>query len=133
MTEIISAVYKGGVLTPLQDAGLREGQTVRLQVIPSRVRITARAAQRKVNRFLLDEISYLMGGEQPSLAETDRLVWRVPIVLTYPAHGIVGQVGSIDVDTESGELLLSPETVEEIQHNARALAAHIPPETTPSI
>jgi hypothetical protein len=61
------------------------------------------------------------------------LVWRVPIVLTYPAHGIVGQVGSIDVDTESGELLLDPKTIEEIQHNARALAAHIPPETAPSV
>jgi hypothetical protein len=65
------------------------------------ISITARAAQRKVNRFLLNEVSYLMGAEQSALAETDRPVWRVPIVLTYPAHSIVGQVGWIDVDTEN--------------------------------
>jgi predicted DNA-binding antitoxin AbrB/MazE fold protein len=84
MTEIITARYEGGVLLPLEDTGLQERQMVRLHIVPPRVCVTAAMARRKVNRFVLDEISYLMGGEQPTLVETDRLVWRVPVVLTYP-------------------------------------------------
>jgi predicted DNA-binding antitoxin AbrB/MazE fold protein len=127
---IITAIYERGVLVPLQDLGLQERQTVRLQVVPPGVCITAATARRKVNRFVLDEISYLMGGERPTLIETDRLIWRVPVVLTYPTHGVVGRVGFIDVDARSGELLLTPETVEEITHNARALAARLSSEAT---
>jgi predicted DNA-binding antitoxin AbrB/MazE fold protein len=130
MTETIIARYEQGVLVPLKDTGLQERQMVHLQIVPPRVCVTAATARRKVNRFILDEISYLMGGEQPTLIETDRLVWRVPVVLTYPDQGVVDQAGFIDVDAESGELLLTPETVEEIERNARTLAAHLPPEAT---
>jgi len=102
-----------------------------VQTAPLDVRVTAAAARRKVNRFVLDTISYLMGGGQPTLVETDRLVWRVPVVLTYPDQGVVGQAGLVDVDAESGELVLAPDTIEGIKRNARALAAHLPPEATP--
>lgn len=115
----------------MQDTALQEHQTVRLQIVPPHVRVSAAAARRKVNRFVLDKISYLMGGEQPTLVETDQLVWRVPVVLTYPDQGVVGQAGFIDVDAESGELVLAPDTIEEIKRNARALAVRLPPEATP--
>jgi len=128
--ETITARYERGVLVPLQDVDLQESQTVRLQIIPSRVCVTAATARHKVTRFVLDEISYLMSGGQPVLIEAEPLVWRVPVVLTYPTHGAVGQVGFIDVNAESGELLLVPETVEEIKQNARALTAHLPSEAT---
>jgi len=131
MIDTITARYEGGVLVPLQDTALQEHQTVRLQIVPPHVRVTAVAARRKVNRFVLDKISYLMGGEQPTLVETDQLVWRVPVVLTYPDQGVVGQAGFIDVDAESGELVLAPDTIEEIKRNARALAVRLPPEATP--
>ena len=129
MTKIITATYEQGVLVPLQDPGLRDHQAVRLQIVPPRVCVTAAAARRKVNRFVLDNVSYLMGGEQPVLAETDRLVWRVPVVLTYPTQGVVGSVGFVDVDAESGELLLTPKTVEDIKRNARTLLTNSPSET----
>jgi predicted DNA-binding antitoxin AbrB/MazE fold protein len=120
MTETIDAVYERNVLVPLEDLSLREHQLVRLQIVPPQVVITAATARRMVTRFVLDEISYLMGGEQPSLVRTDRLVRRVPVVLTYPMHGKVGEAGSIDVDAETGDLFVSAETIEEITHNARA-------------
>lgn len=133
MAETIIARYEKGTLVPLEEADLQEHQTVRLQIVPPRVHVTAATARRKVNRFVLDEISYLMGGEQPTLVETDRFVWRVPVVLTYPDQGVVGQAGSIDVDAESGELLLTPEIIEEIQRNARVLAARSPSEATSQV
>jgi hypothetical protein len=95
--------------------------------------IQAAAARRKVIRFILDNVSYLMNAEQPTLIEADRLVWRVPVTLTYPTHGVVGQVGTIDVDAENGELLTTPDTLAEITQQARELAAHLPSETTPSV
>jgi len=130
MSEIITAIYERSVLVPLQDLGLQEQQTVRLQVVPPHVQVTVAAAWRKASRFVLDRISYLMGGPQPSLIKTDHLVWRVPIVLTYPDRGVVGEVGFIDVDAETGELLLTEETVEEITRNARTLSANSSPDTT---
>ncbi len=127
----IIARYEKGVLIPLQnDIGLREHQTVRLHIVPSRVCITAETARRRVNRFILDEISYLMGSEQPTLIETDELIWRVPVFLTYPTHGVVGQVGFVDVDAESGELLLTPDTIKDIKRNAHTLATRLSSEAT---
>ena len=130
VTQTFTAIYQQGVLVPLQRPGLQERQAVRLQIVPPRVRVTAAAARRKVNRFLLDNVSYLMGAERPTLVETDRLVWRVPVSLTYPDQGVVGQAGFIDVDAESSEVLLAPDDLETIIHHARDLAAGFPPETT---
>jgi hypothetical protein len=133
MNETFRATYQKGVLVPLQDPRLREKQVVHLQVVPARVKISAAVARRVVNRFLLDEVSYLMGAEQPSLAETGRLVWRVPVSLTSPERGILGQVGAIDVDAETGELLLSERTITEITNHARNLAESNASPATPSI
>lgn len=133
MADTFTAVYEGGVLKPLQSPGLKERQSVRLQIVPARVSITAASARRKVIRFLLDNVSYLLNAEQPTLIEADRLVWRVPAILTYPTRGVVGQAGYIDVDAENGELLTSSDTIAEITQHARELAAHLPPETTSSL
>ena len=133
MKETITARYERDTLVPLEDIELQELQTVRLQIVPPQVCVTAATARRRANRFILDKISYLIGAEQPTLVETDRFVWRVPVALTYPDRGIVGQVGSIDVDAETGELLLTLETVKEIQRSARALAARLPQEATPQV
>ncbi len=127
MLETFPAIYKEGVFVPLQDPGLREQQAVRLQVVPSQVQVTAAKARRIVNRFLLDQVSYLMGAEKPALIRVENhLAWRVPIVLTAPEKGIVGQVGTLDVDAESGDMLIEPETADEIRQNAHAFITHPP-------
>ena len=129
--KIITAVYEHGVLRPLQDVQLHEQETVSLHVLPPRVLISAADARRAVSRFVLDEVSYLMGGEQPSLAKADRWYWRVPVVLTYPTQGTVGTIGSIDVDAESGDLMVTPALIEELERNAQTLAGRSTPQTAP--
>lgn len=62
MPEIITAVYENGLLRPLERLSLREHQTVRLHVLSPQIRVSATAARRKVSEFVLNEISYLMGG-----------------------------------------------------------------------
>ncbi len=127
-SNVITAVYENGLLHPLERLGLREHQTVRLQVLPPHVRVSATAARRRVSGFVLNEISYLMGGSEPSLVIGERTVWRVPVILTFPTHGPVGTVGTIDVDAETGELYTSPQLVEEITRNAETLTARLLPE-----
>jgi len=87
------------------------------------VNLSAEDARRKVSRFVHREISYLMRGEPPHLVIADHVYWRVPIVLTFPSHGAVGTVGSIDVDVTTGELAVSSGLTAEIQHRAQDLAA----------
>jgi predicted DNA-binding antitoxin AbrB/MazE fold protein len=123
MSETIIAKYEAGVLVPQEHLDLQEHQMVHLQIIPPQVRVTATQARRVVNRFLLDKVSYLMGAARPTLIQSDRLVWRVPVVLTYPDQGEVGEVGCVDVDAEHGHILSDPQVIEELQNRAHALGS----------
>jgi hypothetical protein len=86
--------------------------------------ITAKQAKRKLSRFLLDEVSLFIGPEEPILVVADgpAVFWRFPLQFAMAKCGRLGQVGSIDVDAQSGELLLTDEQLMEIKLNARLLA-----------
>lgn len=131
MTEWITATFEHGVLVPAHAVDLSERQTVRLEIVPPQTRLTAAAAQRRVNRFLLDQVSYLMGTERPTLAKTARIVWRVPVVLANPSDGPLGQVGTVDVDAETGELLVDDQTPETLRRHGRVLATGSTSKATP--
>lgn len=125
--ETLLVRYEAGVLVPTQKLTLAEHQMLRVQIVAPQVCITAVEATRRVNRFLLDEVSYLLGADQPTLVEVDGLVWRTPVILTYPDRGAVGEVGFVDVDAESGDLRITPQTAEELRRHARALAERSTP------
>ena len=88
----------------------------------ARTRISATTAQRKVSRFVLDRVSNLLCGNPPSLVVAERLRWRVPVWLGLPRLGMVGKVGEIDVDVETGEMLFDEATLEEMRDRADTLA-----------
>jgi hypothetical protein len=83
--------------------------------------ISTFAARQKVNGFVLSEISYLMHAGEPTLIVDDRIYWRVPVILSQTSKGDIGEVGSIDVDVETGQLLLSPKQLSEIEARAENL------------
>lgn len=83
---------------------------------------SAVAAQRLVRRFVADEISYLLRADPPVLVAATRVVWRVPIVLALPSYGAVGQVGTFDVDIETGSFLVTPSQIKEMSLRAREIA-----------
>lgn len=87
------------------------------------VNVSAFSARQKVNAFLLNEVSYMMHADNPALVLADRILWRVPVVLSLTSRGDIGQVGQIDVDVETGQMLVSPQLVLEIETRAAALAA----------
>ena len=58
--------------------------------------------------FRLSEISYMMHAGEPELVVSDRIMWRVPVILSLTAHGAYV---AITVDVESGQMAISPETM----------------------
>jgi hypothetical protein len=92
--------------------------------VSAKLNVTQTAARRKVNGFVLDEIGTGLGGETPTLVvQNDRLCWRVPVVLALVPHGRLGQVGQIDVDAQTGEILADDELIEAIVDHAERLVA----------
>jgi hypothetical protein len=55
--------------------------------------------------MLLNYIIGLLGGTPYRLALPDGELWIVPMMLTSPGYGYVGQVGVIAVDAGTGEVL----------------------------
>jgi hypothetical protein len=90
--------------------------------VSARINITGIAAQRKVSRLLLDVVGTQLYGESPSLVAEERLVWRVPVWLGLSPVGAIGQVGTLDVDTQTGEVLYSQQLLDEIAECGDALA-----------
>lgn len=99
---------------------------VTVQVSAS-LNITATAARRKVNVFLLDQVGTGLGGGDPILiVMQDRLCWRVPVMLALSPRGLLGQVGQVDLDAQSGELLLDEDDIASITDHAERLLAGSP-------
>lgn len=80
-------------------------------------------ARRLVSRFVANEVGYLLRGGEPKLVAGTRLVWRVPVLLALPKRRITGEVGTIDVDVETGQLLITPQQIDAMIANGERFAA----------
>jgi len=83
--------------------------------------ITPVVARRKVNILMLEKVGNLLHGGSPALFLKDRIYWRVPVILSTPSRGRIGQVGNIDVDAETGEMMVDDKLLEDIAEHARRL------------
>ncbi len=84
--------------------------------------VTAGDARRRVNRQVTPDLGTGLIAQEPELViDGDSIVWRVPIVLSLPDLGDLGQVGAIDVDAETGDVLSTLAAQERIIHHARRL------------
>lgn len=91
------------------------------------INISAEQARRQVNRWLLLEVSTMIGAEAPTLVLKDSVVWRVPAVFTAPHVGAVGVVGTIEVDVQTGQMNNTPDCKALIEQCAQKLATRLPP------
>ena len=118
----------------IEGQALPETGTLTVQVDQTvEIMVSAGEARRKVSVFVLMEIGNLLHGETPILAVGERIVWRVPVHLTRPSFGDLGQVGHIDVDVKSGELIFTPETISLIERNAENLVKRLAPQAAPTV
>ncbi len=79
-------------------------------------------ARRQVNRQVVPELGTGLIARDPELVITgEHVIWRVPLVLSLPGLGDLGQIGAVDVDAHTCDLLLSPATRQRIIRHARRL------------
>ena len=81
------------------------------------VEIDALSARRKVTGWLIDEVGNMIIGGTPQLIVSKQTIWRVPAILTSTRKGVIGEVGTVDVDAKTGELKTSAELREQILNN----------------
>ena len=100
------------------------------------IKFTAHQAQRKVDTWLMNEVSIIMGANEPALVvRPDCLIWRVPAHLR--SRELV--VGTVDVDATTGQIIDPNGKIEEIEIYAQKMAAlfeptpirKVPPEFIP--
>lgn len=89
--------------------------------LTAQVNVTAQSAQRQVSKLLLDQIGNLLYGERPNLVAGEKLWWRVPVWIGLPTTGPLGQVGVLDVDAQTGEILYTQRILEDLANHANAL------------
>ena len=84
--------------------------------------ITAFRALQIANVLVKMEVSTQIGAETPPLEGGVRTCWSVPVSLSFPDCGRVGQVGIVRIDAHTGVVLDEAETLREIAENAKRLA-----------
>lgn len=115
----------------LEHHALPEQGTVELDIHRVfEIKITAEQARRQVNRWLFTEVSSLLGARIPKLVIGERVVWRVPVVLTAPHIGEVGLVGEIDVDIHNGDMDNTPARIAQIEVCCNELGQKLPSYTS---
>ncbi|CAG0927771.1 hypothetical protein TFLX_00611 [Thermoflexales bacterium] len=101
--------------------------TARIDVsinVSTTLNVTAYTAKRKANTFVLNRIGTGLFGDEPQLIVTDRLIcWRVPIFVSMASRGRLGQVGQIEIDAQTGEILADDNSLKDIAANAERLVA----------
>lgn len=91
------------------------------------IKVTAEEARRQVDRWLLNEVSCLIGADPPTLVIGEQVVWRVSAWIGFPHTGRAGLVGTVEVDVSTGAMNNTPDCKAEIERRAEALAARQPP------
>ena len=78
-------------------------------------------ARRKVSNWLARDVAMLLMGHTVTLVLAERPYWRISVILTS-RNGIRGEVGTVNVDADTGEMMLTPELADNLLGAATALA-----------
>lgn len=101
--------------------------------ISATVNVSSVVAQRKVNALLLDHVGTGVYADEPEmLARDGQLCWRVPIILALPSLGPLGQIGTVDIDVQTGEVFADATTWQTLGDHAERLFAGATLQTEPS-
>jgi hypothetical protein len=107
----------------LAGPGLPVGKRLDITVsFSATIEVDVVAAQRKATAWLVSDVGNLLIGDTPALVIGQRTVWRVPALLTSPTRGVIGQVGMVDVDAVTGEVLTDPQLTQDLLTHARQFA-----------
>ena len=94
-------------------------------------RIDAKTAQNIADTFLANEVGNLLMAGEPRLTQQDERYWLMPILLGNARSGLLGVVGTLRVDADTGKVLFEPKEKEKVKLNAKTLYRHTAPSTIP--
>lgn len=99
----------------------------RLATTPVSPQVSAFVARQHVNVLMLEQVSNLLLAGDPRLvrAAAGDWRWRVPVSLTLPGRGRVGQVGEVEVDAHYGQAYYDDAMLAHIADEAQHLASQI--------
>jgi hypothetical protein len=110
----------------LRGPGVQAARHLDIQIIvEATVNIDAQTARRKVTGWLLDEVGNMLMGGVPQLVIAQKATWRVPVLLYSSEQGLVGEVGIVDVDADSGTVFADDQLRDHILNNVRQIASPI--------
>jgi hypothetical protein len=79
--------------------------TIHIEVTQD-LNISAFAARQKANRYLLMQVGDQTVSGEPELVVGARIGWRLPVLLAPSMRGVMGTIGHLVVDAETGEITL---------------------------
>lgn len=93
------------------------------------VKLSADEAQKRCRIWLMDEINmgFVSGTPEFMIGEDGRAVWHIPIIRTAPHVGHVGEVGHVDMDVQTGEIVVEDDEIEMWYVRGDKLSHKIPP------
>ena len=92
--------------------------------ISAEINISAYVARQKANRFLILHVGDQLCAGEPELAVGPRLLWRIPVQYSPSRRGMLGIVGHLLIDAESGEVTVADgQTIEDLMERAEAIYA----------
>jgi hypothetical protein len=110
--------------TVLEKLTPEEGQTVlnfaEFLLQQRRIAVDSRTARRKVSTWLVRDVGNLLMGGEPEYVPGKRPVWRVPVLVT---HGRQGCAAYVDVDAQTGDLLVTEDTPQRVLADVQAFIA----------
>ena len=111
----------------LTGAGLTDSDQPNFEIsVVATINTSAKVARRQAIHWVVSEVGNMLTIGTPSLIIGQQTVWRLPVILTSSTIGTVGEVGTIDVDAESGETLtddkLRIQMIENVKNLTRSIS-----------
>ncbi|MCL4267292.1 MAG: hypothetical protein KJ069_29210 [Anaerolineae bacterium] len=122
MSEIVLTPPTEHTKITLFGTGLQKFQALDVAInVEATVNLDAATARRRATAWLASEVGNQLISGTPQLIIRKETVWRMPVMLTSSATGMIGEVGSVDVNAETGELLANEELRDQILANVQHL------------
>jgi hypothetical protein len=104
--------------------GVQDLNELHVQIsVEAVVNVDAKTARKRATAWLASEVGNMLMAGNPRLVVSQITVWRFPVLLTSSQKGVLGEVGTVDVDASNGEPLISGELRNQILDNVNRLAS----------
>jgi hypothetical protein len=95
------------------------------------IAVSPDAARQRANGYLGRYVSTSIQASDPILIWGERLVWRLQVNLYLRGHGKIANLGTLDVDASTREVIpLDEDTINDLCVRANAIVARLAPSTT---